>query len=201
MDLRHEFDRILDNFGHYVLLQRTSRQVRCICWNEKYQESSVEQYKRLTKYPGELSGCPRCLGKGWISRIERHKVRRDNASQIIALPQLTKQMDIGQVATEARVFYMRFDAHPKKGDIIFEVGWRGHKPTHIIQCFEIQAAEDLRAGPTGELYYPIEHKPNNPSSGRVEFYQVTTKEITIDTNIRDIVIRRLGPVANYEFIH
>lgn len=187
IDLRQEFDRIIEQYGHYVLMQRTSRRIRCVCWDEKVQESSVDIYVQRTKYKGKkLDTCPRCLGKGWISRIERHKVRRDNASQIIALPNLKKQMNLGQIAQDTRVFFMKWDTVPKKGDMIYEVGWdtlNPKKPTNLIQAFEIQTAEDMRA-----------------EGGRTEFYQVTTKEINIDTTIRGIVIRKLGPVENYEIV-
>jgi hypothetical protein len=183
LDLRQEFDRIIEQYGHHMLMQRTSRAIRCICWDEKNQESSVNRYIQQTKYIGPLNACPRCLGKGWISRIERHKIRRDNASQIIALPLLKKQMPLGQIASDARVFYMRWDSKPKRGDIIYEVGWNGKKPTHLIQAFEIQSPDDLRA-----------------EGGRTEFFQVTCKEINIDAGIRGIAMRQIGPVENYELL-
>ena len=169
IDLRNEIHDIIEETGHYVLLQRTSRKIRCVCWDEKYQEAKND--------------CPRCLGKGWVSRIERHKVRRQNASQIISLPDLLKQMPVGVVGADAKVFFFRHDTHPKKGDIIMEVGWRGNQPTHLIEVFEITSVDDLRE-----------------QRGRIEFYQVVAKEKTLDTNIREITVRRMGPIRNYELI-
>lgn len=185
MDVREEFQRILDEYGYYVLMQRSSRRIRCVCWDEIAEESSVTKYIERTK-SAFLKTCPRCLGQGWVSRIERHQTRRDNASQIIALPQLKKQLMLGQIATDTKVFYMKWNTVPQKGDIIYEVGWdrlNPKKPTHMIQAFEIQQPEDMRA-----------------QGGRTEFYQVTTKEVNIDTDVRNVVIRKLGPVENYEIM-
>lgn len=183
MDLRKEIDRLIEDTGHYVLLQRTSRKLRCICWNEKYQESSLEQYVSCTGDKRSLGTCPTCLGLGWVSRIERHKIRRQTASNIISLPGKIKQTTIGELATDTRTFFMKYNVIPRKGDVIMEVGWKGIAPTHLIQAFEISHADDLRE-----------------KKGRVEFFQVSTKEISIDTAVRGYTIRKIGPIKNYEIL-
>ncbi len=169
MDLRKEINNIIEEKGHYVLLQRTSGKLRCVCWNERYQEAS--------------SDCPRCLGKGFVSRIERHKVRRQLATNIISLPGKKKQTPMGQIIQDTRTFFFKHNVHPKKGDIIMEVGWNGQRPTHLIQAFEITNADDKRE-----------------DGGRTEFYLVTTKERNISTPIRHVVIRQLGRIQNYEIL-
>lgn len=169
MDLRREIHGMIEETGHYVLLQRTSRRLRCGCWNEKYQEG--------------LSTCPRCLGKGWVSRIERHKIRRQTAANIISLPTKKKQTQIGQVITDTRAFFMEHDVHPKKGDIIMEVGWDKRRPTHLIQAFEISHADDMRE-----------------QDGRIEFYQVTAIEKSIATPTRGFAVRQIGTIRNYEIL-
>lgn len=170
VNLREEIHAIIEKQGHHVLLQRTSRKIRCRCWNEKYKEADPK--------------CPKCLGQGWVSRIERHKIRRDNASQVISLPSLISQQPVGLLASDARVFFFKHDTVPKKGDIIMEVGWKGNAPTHLIQAFEINSSDGLRE-----------------DGGRVEFYQVVAKEKNMDTNIRSFAVRRIGPVRNYEPIY
>lgn len=169
MDLRKEVHDMIEQNGHYILLQRASKKIRCTCWQEKEQEADPN--------------CPICLGAGRISRIERHKVRRDTASATAQLPNALQQTPIGHVASGTKVFFMKFDTQPKKGDIIMEVGWKGHLPTHLITAYEINYAEDLRG-----------------DHGRVEFYQVWTKEYVFDTSIKEITVRRMGPIQNYELV-
>jgi hypothetical protein len=169
MDLRKEMNEIIEESGHYILLQRKSKKFRCSCWNEKYQSA--------------LPNCPKCLGTGMVSRIERHKVRRQTAVMTSGASKLIMQENIGRYVEDMRIFFMKYDAQPKIGDIIMEVGWNGNKPTHLISAFEVAYPDDQRG-----------------DKGRVEFYQVGVKEITVDTPIRGFVIRRLGPVQNYEIV-
>lgn len=170
IDLRQEVEGLIEREGHYVLLQRTSRKIRCTCWNEKYQEADPN--------------CPYCLGKGFVSRIERHKIRRQTAVNVIALPNNIQQTPIGQLSTDTRLFFFKHDTKPKKGDIIMEVGWRGQRPTHLITVYEISHADDMR-----------EH------NGRIEFFQVTAKEKSITVPIYSFEVRKLGPIRNYEPVH
>ncbi|WP_422661753.1 hypothetical protein ACK8P5_25705 (plasmid) [Paenibacillus sp. EC2-1] len=181
MDMRLEMDRILKQHGHPVLLQRTSRKLRCICWNEKHQESDLELYISIIK-PGTIpSSCPRCLGTGRVSRIERHTIRRHQSAQALILPQLIQSGSPGLVASDAKVFYMRYDVHPQKGDLIYEVGWDKQRPTHLRQAYVIQSPEDVRL-----------------EKGRIEFYHVVAKEANVDTPMKGFAIRRLGSLQNYE---
>lgn len=169
LDLRKEMDGILNSYGHYVLLQRMTKKLHCRCWHEKEQTAEA--------------GCPFCLGSGYVSRIERHLIRRDIASPSSSLPNLIEQAPAAQVADENKLFFMRFDAQPKEGDLIFEVGWKGNKPTHLINAYEINYPDELRG-----------------DNGRIEFYQVWAKNIVFDTPIKGISIRKLGPVKNFELI-
>lgn len=167
INLRQEITKLIEDTGHYVLLQRTSRKIRCSCWNEKHQEADPS--------------CPYCLGLGWVSRIERHKIRRQTAVNVISLPNNIQQTPIGQLSTDTRLFFFKHDTMPKKGDIIMEVGWKGQRPTHLITTHEISHSDDMRE-----------------QNGRIEFFQVTTKEKSVDTKIRGFSVRKIGPVRNYE---
>lgn len=184
IDLRKEFHDIIEETGHYVLLQRTSRKLRCICWDEKMKESSIERYMEYMKLvKTEHKECPRCLGAGWLSRIERLKTRRQLASDIISLTSRMQTLDIGQQTFDNKLFFFEHNVHPKEGDYIFEVGWNGIKPTHLINSYQIQMATDMR-----------EHQ------GRIEFWQVVTKEDNINTGIQGFGVKKIGPVHNYEII-
>lgn len=169
MDLRREFHKILENYGHDILLQRSSRYIRCSCWNCKYQEP--------------LSSCPKCMGSGRVVRIERHRVRTETATNIITLPGRKQQTPIGQVSQQTRAFFMMHDVHPKVGDVIYEVGWDKDRPTNVLHAFEISYADEKRG-----------------KNGRIEFYQVSSKENnTTALDYDNILKRRIGGKINYEF--
>jgi hypothetical protein len=170
IDLRAEMDGILDGYGFPVLLQRSGKKIRCVCWSEKYQEAD--------------STCLRCAGQGYVSRIERHQTRRMSAVQIISRPALSQQTPLGKMYVDAQTFYMRHDAHPKAGDMIYEVGWRGHKPTHLIQAYRINDVVSMR----GE-------------GGRIEYWSLACRGETMSRDLKQIVVRSIGPIKNYELIN
>lgn len=170
IDLRKEFKKVIDQYGHYVLLQRTSRKIRCRCWSEILQEGDVH--------------CKICLGKGRISRIERHKVRFDSAIQIISRPSLNELTPVGRSWIDAKTFYFMHDVGLQVDDVIFEVGWDKNRPTHLIRSYVINDTYDYR----GE-------------NGRIEYKMASVKAETSRNNIRNISIRSLGPIKNYEIVH
>lgn len=138
MDLRKEFDEMITSYGHAVLIQRSSRKIRCDCWNEKYQEA--------------LSSCPFCLGQGWVNRIEKHHIRRQTATDIISLPGRTQNTPVGRLLTDTRTFFMKHDVRIKEGDMIYECGWHKDKPTHIITSYEASYIDDMR-GDNGRIEF------------------------------------------------
>lgn len=170
IDLRKEHREIIKEYGHFVLLQRTDRKFRCSCWNESYREAD--------------SNCPKCLGTGFLYRIERHRVRRDHASQVMSRPDLNQPTEIGNVHQPARIFWMSAEANPREGDVIYEVGWKGNKPTHVIGAYEINDTEDKRA-----------------DNGRIEYYYVATSDKKSVRNVANIVVRKWGMKSNYEFVY
>lgn len=184
IDLRKEIGEILEDSGHYVLLQRTSRKLRCICWDEVAQESSMKKYRQLTNYSGNsLKSCPKCMGAGWITRIERVKARRDSASDVISETSRLQTLNVGQQNFDNRVFYFNDKIRPQDGDYVYEVGWDGLRPTHLIKAYRIQVAADLRE-----------------KDGRIEYWQAVCKQDNIGTGIEGFTMKRLGPVVNYEIL-
>lgn len=172
MDVRKEFKEILDEYGHYVLLQRTSRRLRCRCYIEINGEGDPK--------------CPYCMGQGWVSKIERHKTRTDAATQIVSRPSLKMSSPAGSVWVDSKVFYLQHDVGIRVGDLIFEVGWdpkNPNKPTHLMRAYAINDTYDYRG-----------------DNGRIEYKIATSKGEVILSEVRNIVLRSLGPVKNYELV-
>ncbi len=167
IDLRKEIKKILTENGWPVLLQRTHRQMRCRCFNSVTQEAD--------------SKCPYCLGKGWVSTIERHLTRSDGATQIVSNPNLQETTPQGKVWITALNFYFMYNVAPKVGDMIYEVGWMGLKPTNLIAVYEINNI-----------------LPHRGDRGRIEYYEAATKAVTLDKDFLHFSIRRIGTKTNYE---
>lgn len=166
IDIRKEFNQMLDEDGFFILMQRSGRQTRCSCWNEKYQEADPV--------------CKLCAGIGWVSRLERHKVRKKAALQVETQPNLNVQTGLGKMWVTAFTFYMKHDTHPKVGDYLVEVGWKGRKPTHLVQTYRINDIVGVRG-----------------DNGRLEFYQVSVKSETFTQDAKAEAIRKVGPIQDY----
>lgn len=170
IDLRAEFDEWLEDYGFDILLQRAKRRIRCRCRSKNYQ--------------GDSSKCRICGGVGWVSRIERHKVRRESAVQIVSRPSMAEQTPLGHKWTDAQMFYMRHDVHPAPGDVIYEVGWKNGKPTNIIQTYRVNDINSMRG-----------------DNGRIEFWNAATKADTIaSAEMKQILVRSIGATKNYEIV-
>lgn len=169
INLRDEFHEIMQNYGHYILIQRTGRSIRCSCWSEKYQEAEPE--------------CSLCGGTGWLSRIERHLTRKESASQIISKPNLRQQNPTGKTWIDTHHFYFYHNVHPQVGDYIYEVGWSGHKPTHLSRMYMINDIDPLRG-----------------DNGRIEYWTASAKAETINVDLKEQLIYQLGPIKNYDIV-
>ena len=167
IDLRKEMDNILINYGHPIILQKTSRKIRCECWNELYQETE--------------SNCPLCHGAAWLSRLERHRTRRVDVSNTVSEPNLLEQGRIGLYYVTGVAFYFRYTCHPQIGDILYEVGWNKYKPVNLIEIYEITHVEPERA-----------------DSGRIEYFRVATKRITLDQKIYRRIFEGNPRIYNYD---
>lgn len=168
--MRKEFDELIEQYGHAVLMHRTGRKIRCRCFSSKYQEPEAD--------------CKFCFGTGWVGRIERHKIRGKSAVQTISRTNLGQQTEIGTMWVDAMTYYMRHNVHPQVGDLIYEVGWRNsQKPSHLIRTYEIN-----------DTY------PNRTDNGKIDYWTVSLKSRTINLDVQNILVRAIGPIKNYELL-
>lgn len=172
INLREELDALLDEYGHYVLLQRSSRRLRCRCWHEVRREGDPN--------------CPYCLGRGRVSRIERHKVRYSSGLSTIQRPMATTLSPVGPSWVDGKLFYFKHNVEVQTGDFIYEVGWSAKnkkKPTHLISAYLINDVYEYRG-----------------DNGRIEYKLASVRKETRNVTVKNIVLRALGPIENYEII-
>jgi len=166
IDLRYEMKHILKEYGHQVLLQRTSRRIRCSCWSELYQEAD--------------KSCLLCGGTGWIIRIEKHIARGHDASLAVSKPDRVEDSRIGDIHTAAHVFYFEWNVHPRVKDMIYEVGWdKFGKPVNLIKAHEINNIQMERG-----------------DGGRTEFYVAYTKLSTVNLDMQNIIVQNIRIAPN-----
>jgi len=117
MDLAREFKKILEDFGHDVLVIKQDKKLYCSCYNEVTQEASRD--------------CPLCLGLGWTFTAERHTTRSEDATGATQLIKLMKNSHIGNVVSGDRKYFFLPNMNAIEKDLIVEVEWdKFGKPTY-----------------------------------------------------------------------
>lgn len=138
-DLSNEFKKILEEYGHDVLVLRQDKKLLCSCYNEVTQEADRE--------------CPICLGLGYSFIAERHTTRAETIALEPQLAGLLKENPIGDVLTGGRKYYFQPNMVANEKDLIVEVDWDNfgrpsYKDEGIWKITNVDHTQDLGEGKT-----------------------------------------------------
>lgn len=171
MDLRHEFDQILTQYGVDVLLVRMDTHVRCSCWNEKTQESDRE--------------CPMCFGLSWNPIIEKHTVRGMETGVRNSLAMIGQNPPFGQLNSDGRQYYFRYNVPVTPQCLIVEVDW---SPT----------GKPIYNG--GGIFAITLVASNVYENGQITYKKAFCKDQPVQKQIRGIHITSVNGITNYELV-
>lgn len=171
MTLREDFEGILREYGHHVLVVRAGTETRCSCWNEKTQETS--------RY------CPSCFGLGVVPVVEKHTVRCEDTSVPETLVRIISGEEMGDMAVPGRLYYFKHDAKLQLQDLIIEVDWSPTgKPIY-----------------NGGYVMAINHiEKKRWEGGEVVYQKVYAKDEPVAKQIRGIRVANINGIINYELI-
>jgi hypothetical protein len=130
IDLREEMSELLDSNSYPVILIRTHNKMLCTCSSENGQQAS--------------SQCPLCLGTGKKIRAEVIQAIGRPASQYITLPNSTVSSSVGDIYSNAKMWYMDYKIKPTPGSFIYEVAWEHGNPSTLLSVYKIEYAEPAR---------------------------------------------------------
>lgn len=141
IDLRKEMNQLLSETKYSVLIQKTSKKIRCSCYSHKYQESKAK--------------CPKCTGTGWLFKFEKVKAFKQDFTPSVSTADNGELItDLGDLSFNDKVFYLPFDSHPQTGDYIWEVTWKNGKPVSLQNLYRIKSASEQR-GEKGKIEYYV----------------------------------------------
>lgn len=138
IDLREEVSAMISETKYEVLLQRTSKRIRCTCYNETYKEAHGK--------------CPKCLGAGWLFKFEKHKVLKQDA--IMSNDNGLIVTNLGFIDHGYATFYFSHEVPISKGDYLWEVSWKKGKPIKLNTLYKIKEASEQR-GETGKIEFKV----------------------------------------------
>jgi len=131
INLREEFNTLTDDYGYYALLIRKSEMNCPICSSQEGQQ-----------YSGV---CPSCLGIGRRIKIERIKLLGQQAAQVIATPNNSVYTNVGDIYSDAKAYYVKYDINPHVGDFIYEVSFdKFDRVVNLHGCYKIEYSEPYR---------------------------------------------------------
>jgi hypothetical protein len=169
--LKDDFEGILRDFGHNVLVVKQNKQLRCSCWSEKNQETSRE--------------CPVCFGIGYVPVIEKHTTRAQIMAIPQSLPRAVEGLAMGDLISSAKAYYFKSDAGVTISDLIVEVDW---SPTGkpIYNGGEISEANFIDS--------------KRFEQGAFTYHKIYVAGEPILRDIRGIRIANVNGIKNYEVI-
>ena len=148
MNLRKEFDAILHQYGHYVLIVRTDRKTTCTCYNPT--TGSVSKT------------CPYCFGLGTIPIIEKHITREKDLNVPETLPYLSTQQLFGEMAIATRGYFFKPEVVIQPHDLIIDVDWNGVQPIYSGRGLYEVSHVDKKRFEFGEFTFQKVYVKDNP---------------------------------------
>ena len=116
MSLKNEFDNILKQYGHDVLLISQTN-IRCTC------------YDALTGSTNRK--CPYCFGTSYIPKITKEITREEDSNISSSLSMISDFQTFGEMIVTGRYYFFKNDVEVKANDLILDVDWKGNRPIHV----------------------------------------------------------------------
>ena len=163
--LEETFQKIMQDYGHDVLILHNGRDETCSC------------YHKVTGSPKR--SCPYCFGTGKVSQIKKYRTRYIDVNVPESNVFLNTPLDFGPMSVGAKAYFFYKDKNLRVGDLIMEVGWDDIRPYDTGDgIYEISHIDKIRY-----------------LKGEVVYYKVFVKEQPVNRNIRGFqVLRRAGEV-------
>lgn len=110
IDLKYEFDNIIEKYGHPVIILHKNRNQRCNC---------VDKITRSAN-----ANCPVCLGMGYINSAEITKIR------IVSKYSLEnfKFTEVGKTTISQANMFFKSEVRPQKDDLVIQCEFVEGKP-------------------------------------------------------------------------
>lgn len=167
VDLRTEFNGFMTNYGQMVLLQRMNMKIHCPnCWNEKLGEADPQ--------------CPECMGRGFLSVIERHVSRKVSSLNEHRL-QLLEQSAPGPELIDEIFWYFEWNVNPQIEDTVYEVTWDDPAQTRVRELIEMD-----------RVTYTF---PFRGIGARIEYWRVSARSRPINQEIISQNLRRVSSMS------
>ena len=128
IDLRKEFDVLQNSFSIDILYIRTSKYIKCNCYNPLHKVGDPT--------------CKKCLGRGYMNTIEKVK---PISTSVNYMQDMMLNTGLGVISTSDEIYYFSHKVMPKKGDLILVTKFNSKKePVEAVSVYELHSANPVR---------------------------------------------------------
>lgn len=146
MNIRKSLEAVLRKYGHDAIYIRRDTRFQCHCYLERNGEADPN--------------CKDCFGLGHPVVLEKIKVRYVVDNNLQRQAELKNNYREGTNVPIQFQYFVKKEVEPKNGDMIYEVKFDSNgKVTRVLNKSFISLAQPMRG-----------------SNGRIEFYQVYTRD-------------------------
>jgi len=128
------FNKVIDDYGHLVLVARVDEdnRTRCSCYNEKTMSAN--------------KSCSKCYGVGYLITLMSYPCWTTITSIPETLARASKASEASSLNNVSRVFYFKSDARIKPGNIIVncEFDYNGRPLLNEFSAFEVATVDLIR---------------------------------------------------------
>lgn len=162
IDLRKELDYLIENYGVNVLYIRSSKYIKCKCYDELYKAGN--------------SRCKLCLGTGKLTSIEPTKIFFNNEKYYSYLSHG------GKYNTIVGEFILKYNIAPKFNDRILIVGSNKYNlVTDVKKVYLISNVNEVRCDNGRVEFYEVNVSTDDTLINKYNKY-IKNKKIDITSN-------------------
>lgn len=147
VDLKFEFDNIIEKYGNTVLILHKQGSQRCNCVDLRTKSANAK--------------CPVCLGTGYVNRVEKTKIRSVSKYSL----ENFKFTEVGKTTITQSNMFFKSEIRPQKDDLVIQCEFVDDKPVidEYSGIYLIDNVAPLRAD-NGDIVYfnaSVEAQPIN----------------------------------------
>lgn len=130
INMRHESDLLIDEFGINVLYVRNCKFVKCHCFDDVNKTGDPN--------------CKLCMGSGYFASVQ--KIRAiESSNSAYSDANAIKQLPIGVTDQKNEIYYIEHDVNPKERDYILKVTWDKYgKAVDVVRVLEVINVYEMR---------------------------------------------------------
>ena len=158
MNLKKEFDAILDKYGHYIILG-----------------NKLNKKHNCNAFGSNDDTCPVCFGTGSPLRFTKVLTREQDSNITSSLAGISTYQQFGELAVPGKYFFVKNDIEVNEHDIILDVDWNGDMPVYSHRNLLEVSHIDIKRFENGEVVFKKVYALTEPINSEIRSRNIIAK--------------------------